>query len=346
MMTRKKRRILLLFSSIAFFLAAAAIISYSQGYSLDNKLRLTRKGGLYISAPLSGSDIFVNNKKERTTGMLNSGLFLGNLKGGEYALLVAKEGFWPWAKTIEVEPGKVSEARAIMLPKNPEGKMLFKGKLSNVWASSHNKVLALKEEKNGFFQLSFYLPEENTYLNSANALTEKLLIFNTDVNHLSWQKNSLTFKTEKGAIRADLDLDNKTVNASYAEGPLEEISDYEKYTRRGDEKIWWNPQTHEVFINWLSDAPPPYYICSSTNCKLPIKIFQSQFAVKNIDFFPQRKDAILVAVGNGVYALEVDGRGGRLIYPIYKGKEPTFASFGSNAIYILDEGALLSVQIR
>ena len=53
-----------------------------------------------------------------------------------------------------------------------------------------------------------------------------------------------------------------------------------------------------------------------------------------------------MAIDNGVYALELDGRGGRMLQPIYKGKQPTFAAFPADKkIYILDDGNLMSLEI-
>jgi len=101
-------------------------------------------------------------------------------------------------------------------------------------------------------------------------------------------------------------------------------------------------------VDWLEEnGAPPYYICDENCDSLPLQIFQSKFTIQNIEFFPQRKDVIIIAVGNGVYALEIDGRGGRLIYPIYKGKKPTFGlSNSTNYIYILDDSSLLKMYLK
>jgi hypothetical protein len=69
--------------------------------------------------------------------------------------------------------------------------------------------------------------------------------------------------------------------------------------------------------------------------------------VKNVDFYPGRKDVIIMASQNGVFAIEIDGRGNRNIQPIYKGKEPTFITYKNmNLIYILDDNNLIKINLE
>jgi hypothetical protein len=332
---------------LVFLVIAAVVLLYSQGYSLDRNFNFSQKGGLYISAQMPNSDIFVNNKKKKATGMLNSGLFLSNLKTGKYSILVAKENFWPWAKTLEVKKGFVTEARAIMVPQNPSGEILFKGKFSNIWSSPHHELLVLKEQKNSIYHLTFYMPKKNTFLTADSAFTENLLSFKGNISDFVWENDYVVFKSDKGLVKADFYFTNDTVAASYFSGSLKEFSDFERYSKRKDEKIWWNPKTNEIFVDWLKkDSLPPYYICEEI-CELPLLVFKGGSVIKNVDFFPKRKDVIIVAIGNGIYALEIDGRGGRLIYPIYKGKDPTFAQpRNGDSVYIMDDGALIKISLK
>ena len=54
-----------------------------------------------------------------------------------------------------------------------------------------------------------------------------------------------------------------------------------------------------------------------------------------------------MAVGNGIYAIEIDGRSGRLAYPIYKGKDPTFELLsGEKSIYVLDDESLIKIFLE
>ncbi|MFH1979419.1 MAG: hypothetical protein ABII97_03490 [Patescibacteria group bacterium] len=353
-MTKKTRKIILYISFVVFFVVAFVALLYSQGYSIDKNFNLSQKGGLYISYPFVNSDIFINNKKEKTTGMLNKSFFSSNLKTGEYSVLVAKDGFWPWAKTLEVKKGLVTEARAILIPENPKGELVFKGKFSNVWASPYEKILLLQEKKGATTNLNFYMPDEDTFLTPTSLNSEILLETVRGASRVTWEKDFVAFKTEKGVMKANINISDRTVTVNYA-GSYDSklISDFEKYTKRNREKIWWNPATNEVFADWLDEySSPPHYMCdpsivNTDSCNLPIQIFKGSFGIKKLDFYPKRKDVVIISVGNGVYALEIDGRGGRLAYPIYKGKEPFFANFGTeNYIFVLDEGSLIKIYLE
>ncbi len=348
-MTIQKRKIILYGCILVFLIASSFMLFYSQGYIIDRDFNISQRGGIYIDIPLADSDIYINNKKEKTTGILNKGLFMSNLKTGEYSVLVAKEGYWPWAKTLEVSKGLVSEAKSVLIPENPRGDTLLKGKFTNIWASHHNDLLILKEETGkNYFQLIFYVPEKNTFLTIDSAFTKKLLTFSGEISNITQEKNSIIFKSNKGTIKVDFNFSKEIVSASYFTKPLQKISDYEKFDRKEDIKIWYNPLTNEVFADWINEnEKPPYYICNENNCELPIKIFKSRLSIKNVEFFPGRKDVIIMAVGNGVYAIEIDGRSGRLAYPIYKGKKPTFELLsGEKNIYVLDDGSLIKIFLE
>jgi len=302
---------------------------------------------LYISTPLPDSEIFIDHEKKKTSGIITSYVFNSNLKPGEYSILVAKEGYWPWAKTLTVKEGLVSEARAFMVPENSKGEILSRGNFSAIFASSEQKILMLSEQKNGISALVFYIPDENTFLTN-DSMTTGNLLSPKKISDVLWQKNSVILKTEKGTIKIIFDLTAKTINASFSSEQTAEISPYEKYDNKREQKLYWDPASNEIFVEWLkNDSRPPYYICAEEPCSSQISIFKSKMPIREIDFFPHRRDLIMISIGNGVYALEIDGRGGRLLQPIYKGKSPDFAVFGNEeTTYIIDEGNLIKIYLR
>ncbi len=63
-----------------------------------------------------------------------------------------------------------------------------------------------------------------------------------------------------------------------------------------------------------------------------------------IDFYKNRKDVVLIAMPDGIYALEIETENIQNLQPIYKGKNPVFAKKDNNSIYILDNGNLMLVN--
>ncbi len=348
-MTLHKRRIILAICSLVFLAIAPFLLLYCLGYRLDRNFKIGRIGGLYVSSPISGSKIFVKNIYEKTTNILQSGVFLQNLSEGNYQILVEKEGYWPWVKNLNIKEGLVAEARAFLIPQTPEGKILLKGLFSAVWASPYNKILLLEEKNNGR-QATFYLPDSNTFLTPFSATTTKLLSFETEISKIFWEDGAVLLGDGKKTIRAIFNLGNGTVNASIE--PINAISvnhKYEKFTNQKKERLWRDDKTKEIWFEWLGDKTAiPYYLCESKPCESTVYLISSfSFPPKNAEFFPGRRDLLITAVQNAVFALELDKRGGQLTRPIYKGKDPTFTVFpNEKKAYVLDEGVLIAINLE
>lgn len=264
-MTLMRRRIILIISILAFLVAVPLVLLYTSGYRLDSGFRLIKTGGLYVSSPVSGSQIFINNELKKETNILQSGLFLQNLKPGKYSVLIAKEGYWPWLKELEVKEQFVTEARALILPKETKGEVIK--------SSEHQEIVSLINE-----------------IKALSATTTEII----------------------------------------------------RLANHNRQKLWWLPEENKVWVEWIDSASSrPYYLNEDKNL-----ILDSISPVRNADFFPGRRDVIIIAVQNGVFALEIDGKGGRILQPIYKGKEPFFTIYkNESSIYILDEKTLIKINL-
>jgi hypothetical protein len=348
-MTLYKRRIILVICSLVFLAVTPFLLLYCLGYRLDRNFRIGRIGGLYISSPIPDAKIFVKGNLEKITNILQSGVFLQNLSENNYQILVEKEGYWPWVKNLNVKEGLVAEARAFLIPQTPQGKILLKGHFSAVWASPYNKILLL-EEKNNSRRAIFYLPDSDTFLTPMSATTTKLLSFKNGVSKIFWEDGAVLLGDGEKTIKATFNLNNGTVNASVE--PVNAIGinhKYEKFTSQKKERLWWNNETNEILFEWLGDKTAvPYYLCDTKPCESTVYLISNfAFPVKNAEFFPGRRDLLIAAVQNAVFALELDKRGGQLSRPIYKGKDPTFTVFpGEKKAYVLDEGVLIAVNLE
>lgn len=292
MMTLRKRRIILVVCILAFLLLIPLILLYTTGFRWDLELGLYKTGGLYISSPLTDSKIFINSNLEKETNILQSGVFLQSLKPKEYSILVAKEGYWPWQKNLIVKEQLVTEARAMLISKEPKGTIVLRENYSPLEISKYDEILA-----------------------NMKVLRQPL----------------------------------KPVKTKQATTTPEEISRYTRFTPNQKEKLWWDPKTNKIWAEWLAGKESlPYFFCDNSVCNEKILIHASKFSIRNIDFYPKRKDVVLFAAQNGVYALEIDGRGGgRTIQPIYKGKEPIFTTYkNDNSIYILEEDKLIEIKLE
>lgn len=262
----------MIISFLVFIILVPMVTLYTSGYRIDRNLHFRKTGGLYISSPLSGTKIFIDEKERGETSRLQGGVFLQNLIPGTYSVLVAKDNFWPWAKKLEVKEGLVTEARALLIPIEPKGEII----LNDI--SKKEKNLSEKEDET----------------------LDKLL-------SLTSEPISITGKNKDSRLFID--------------------------------------DSNNIWIEWLdSNSPLPYYFCNNNECTSPLLILTSKAPVRNIDFYPSRDDILIIAVQNGVFAIEVDGRGGRLLQPIYKGINPIFELENKN-LYILDEKTLIKLSL-
>lgn len=86
---------------------AAALALALLGYGIWSK---DQGSELIVAPPLPGTQVFVNGELEGRTGTLKLEV-KSRLPAGQYAVLVSKEGYWPWMKNISLG---VNETKTIM----------------------------------------------------------------------------------------------------------------------------------------------------------------------------------------------------------------------------------------
>jgi hypothetical protein len=77
----------------------------------------------------------------------------------------------------------------------------------------------------------------------------------------------------------------------------------------------------------------PKMFCEDSVCG-PIEILNTrQGNIRGISFLSERNDAVLVAVSNGIFALDLDPAEIKNFQPLYRGVTPTFARRDAHSIY-------------
>lgn len=342
-------------SAAIFSVAVVPLLMYTAGYRLTSDFKVTKTGGLFITAPQVNSDIFVDNIFKKKTNFLQSSLFIQNLTPRSYSVLVAKEGYWPWFKKIEVMPKMVAEARAFMVSQEPEWDVIANGrKFVSLQISPDQKIIAVLDEKAARnYRLLFYSAETNSMLLEEGTETKNSLSFSSKNISISWLDNKAFIQTQSKISEARLDFEKNTVRASLiAKMPPEltatgQLQTEEKKIISPSEKtaVILSRQNNEIRAEWLDKEDRlPYYFGKNKE----IILLKSPFSVDNIAFFPYREDVIIFgAETQGVFALEFDNRNNsRLVQPIYKGKNPHFVVSEKNGkIYLMDETVFFSTKL-
>ncbi len=99
-------------------------------------------------------------------------------------------------------------------------------------------------------------------------------------------------------------------------------------------KIWSDDNV--VFAKWTgSDTRTPPYFCKDNVCEDSLTVFEAVSPIRHVDFYPDRDDAVIISVGDGVYATEIDTRSYHNFYTLYKGKNPDFR-INNGKVYVKD----------
>ena len=86
---------------ICIFVALIALIFYKLGYRFTNQFEPVKVGSIELFSNEENLQIFLNNREQRVP-MENSRYVLRNVTPGLHSVVVSKDGFWPWAKTLSV----------------------------------------------------------------------------------------------------------------------------------------------------------------------------------------------------------------------------------------------------
>ncbi len=93
----------------------------------------------------------------------------------------------------------------------------------------------------------------------------------------------------------------------------------------------------------VSCTPPPY-LCLNNTCA-PTIIFSSRNKIIQFMTYPGRNDAILLEIGNTVYALSIDPRSPRTFAPLLKGIKPVIAPGKNNTLLVQDEKTVYQLTL-
>lgn len=209
-MTRSYRKILFWISTLTFIFIATPLVLYSLGFRLaPHSWELVQAGGLSVaSTPTTGTQIFIDGKLLRETTLFTRRLFLQGLTPRPYHVRIEKDGYFPWEKTLIVEPERVADAHALLIKDGSEGTILTQGEyISFAFVDTSESVIKLKNIKKQDVYYSLdderILPQLNTIGTTtpqlsdvARTVTNERVITNFDYDSslerlLWWDKKSV-----------------------------------------------------------------------------------------------------------------------------------------------------------
>lgn len=92
----------------------------------------------------------------------------------------------------------------------------------------------------------------------------------------------------------------------------------------------------------VQSGTPPQYFCSAS-CESEKDVAALSADVRGLAFLPGRNNVLLMAVQDGIFAIELDTRGMQNFQVLYRGIRPTFAVSPEGLVYIREENTIFKV---
>ena len=102
----KRTRLIILLVCIACFLTGVSIlVPYSMGYRFDfANMKITATGGIYVRTFPAAEKVIIDRKITEEPGLFSNSVFVQSLLPGLHAVLVQKNSYYDYSKTIPVPP--------------------------------------------------------------------------------------------------------------------------------------------------------------------------------------------------------------------------------------------------
>ena len=118
-LNRTRRRVYFLLFAGLFIVLIPIVTLLADGYRLDKNWKLVATGGISLSYVPPDAQIFFNYSAERSSTFFHNTFFVQNLVPDTYLVVVAKQGYWSWAKHLQVNPKEVTSADILIVPQKP-----------------------------------------------------------------------------------------------------------------------------------------------------------------------------------------------------------------------------------
>ena len=104
--------------------------------------------------------------------------------------------------------------------------------------------------------------------------------------------------------------------------------------------VWVGTNGRQIVVEWQGEEENrPEYFCNERGCFDTATIFIGVSPVKSVSFLPERSDLILVAMEQGIFALEVDPTPVQNFQLLDSGADPYHLIYRGQ-VYSLDSGVL------
>jgi len=177
-MTKKTRLIILLICVLFFLVITPSIVLYSLGYRVDfEQKRIVATGGVYLKVWPQPAEIFIDSKLGGKTNTFSGSVFVQNLLPKQHNVLIKKDGYFSYQKTLDVKEKEVVKLEHVVL---------FKENIPFELLKNDENSPFKKQEPDELFSIK----NGNLYKNSPDEkpllILKNLLAFKATENDIIW----------------------------------------------------------------------------------------------------------------------------------------------------------------
>lgn len=313
-MKKRTRFYILVLSAILFLIVAPYIVAYSLGYRIDfEQMKIVSTGGIYVKAQPLGAEIIIDSESNRT-GLLSQNVFVQNLLPKQHTVIIKKDGYHDYKKSLEVKEREVVRLEKVIL---------FKENIAfePLTDKTNSPFLEKEEEK------LFVIKGSNLYRNQpgqSQPILRKVLVFETQDGNIIWisqngilNKSSGNGENTEKLTQTPLKISkNKTYKIIAISRHIflledsnllkfnEDKKDFEPfYDRVKDIKL--SPDGQKVL--YYNDSEILYSYLNSTDNQ---SVFLNRFSEKIGEVFWLNNDYIVFTLLDKVVISEIDVRDG------------------------------------
>jgi len=192
---KKRTRFTILLTCIACFLVVSPVlVFYSMGYRLDlEKMKITLTGGIYVRTFPTADKITFDSKTSEKPAIFSNSVFKQSLLPNPHTVLVEKNGYYDYYKTVTVQEKQVTKLENILLFKK---NIQFVTITDQAQSPFNNKDKFLIKNNNLYYS---NIIENNilTATQRATPVLQKIIAYDFQNNNIVWLgTNGFLYKSD------------------------------------------------------------------------------------------------------------------------------------------------------
>ncbi len=118
----------------------------------------------------------------------------------------------------------------------------------------------------------------------------------------------------------------------------------EKISRDGSVRARLEGNT--LLASWLgAPGTEPSDFCKGEECGGETFVFNPEREIRIFDFYRGKPNTFIVAVGNGIYVIDIGAPGNQNFHPLYTGTSPLFGFGADGTIFVKDQDSLFEIKL-